>query len=202
MILSESDSNSNPYFMMPLQSKLTQEQIDELLSTLKARFEKHMHRHADLNWKDVQSRLQANPDKLWSLNEMENTGGEPDVVAYDQAQDTYLFFDCAAESPKQCRSICYDQDALESRKENKPKHSALGMAEEMGIKILNEEQYRLLQTLGHFDMKTSSWIETPAAIRALGGALFADYRYATVFVYHNGAESYYAARGFRGALEV
>lgn len=202
MILSESDSNSNSYFMMPLQSKLTQEQIDELLSTLKARFEKHMHRHADLNWNDVQSRLQANSDKLWSLNEMENTGGEPDVVTYDQAQDTYLFFDCAAESPKQRRSTCYDQKALDSRKENKPKHSALGMAEEMGIEILDEAQYRLLQSYGKVDTKTSSWIKTPATIRTLGGALFADCRYATIFIYHNGAESYYAARGFRGALEV
>jgi len=188
--------------METLERKLNQQQVEELLSLLKTRFEKHMHRHAGLNWDDVQARIQANPDKLWSIQQMELSGGEPDVVGRDEAQGAYIFFDCAAESPKQRRSICYDQGALESRKENKPKQSALGMAEEMGIKILNEGQYRQLQTLGHFDMKTSSWIETPAPIRALGGALFADYRYGTVFVYHNGAESYYAARGFRGVLEV
>jgi hypothetical protein len=188
--------------MKTLQKKIAQEQIEELLSTLKTRFDKNMNRHANLTWPDVQARLQANPDKLWSLHEMEVTGGEPDVVGFDEENNAYIFFDCAAESPKQRRSTCYDQKALDSRKENKPKHSAIGMATEMGIEILNEEQYRLLQTLGHFDMKTSSWIKTPSTIRDLGGALFADYRYGTVFVYHNGAESYYAARGFRAALKV
>lgn len=182
--------------------QLTSEQTEALLAQLSKRFTNNMHRHPNVNWDEVQSRLQANSNKLWSLNEMENTGGEPDVVAYDQAQDTYVFFDCTAESPKQRRSICYDQEALDSRKENKPKHSALGMAEEMGIEILDEAQYRLLQTYGKVDTKTSSWIKTPDDIRALGGALFADYRYATIFIYHNGAESYYAARAFRGVLKV
>ena len=188
--------------MKSLHVKLTQEQTEALLANLKTRFENNMNRHAELNWDKVQARLNVNPDKLWSLNEMEITGGEPDVVTYDEKTGAYIFNDCSPESPKQRRSICYDEAALESRKENKPKHSAKGMAEEMGIKILNEEQYRLLQTLGTFDMKTSSWIETPPAIRDLGGALFADYRYGAVFVYHNGAESYYAARGFRGLLSI
>lgn len=188
--------------MTNFHTQLSSEQREALIALLRKRFTDNMHRHPDLNWEDIQVRLHTKPDKVWSLNEMEMTDGEPDVVAYDVSQGAYLFFDCAAESPKQRRSICYDQKALESRKENKPKHSAKGMAEEMGIEILNEEQYRLLQTFGKFDLKTSSWIETPSQIRDLGGALFGDYRYGTVFIYHNGAESYYAARGFRGVLKV
>jgi hypothetical protein len=169
---------------------------------LKARFEKNMNRHKGLDWTKVKTRLEGNAEKLWSLNEMENTGGEPDVVGYDKNTDEYIFYDCSAESPKNRRSICYDDEALASRKENKPDDSAMGMAADMGIEILTEEQYRALQKLGNFDTKTSSWIKTPADIRKLGGAIFADRRYDTVFVYHNGAESYYAARAFRGSLKV
>ena len=181
---------------------LSPEQHSTLLKTLKDRFEKNKVRHKDLEWDKIQAKLEANPEKMWSLNEMERTGGEPDVVSFDKNTDEYLFYDCSAESPKDRRSICYDQEALESRKENKPKNSAIAMASEMGIELLTEEQYRELQQLGNFDTKTSSWIQTPADIRKLGGAIFADFRYGTVFVYHNGAESYYAARGFRGLLRV
>ncbi|MEO8382162.1 MAG: DUF4256 domain-containing protein [Acidobacteriota bacterium] len=177
-------------------------QRNELLSALKERFEQNSHRHRKVVWAELQSRLEANPDKLWSLHEMEQTGGEPDVVGYDKKADVYLFFDCSAESPKGRRSVCYDREALESRKENKPRGSALDLAAAMGIELLSEEQYRELQNLGEFDTKTSSWVKTPAEIRKLGGAIFCDRRYDTVFVYHNGAESYYAARGFRGVLRV
>lgn len=182
--------------------ELSPEEREALLSTLKARFEKNMKRHQGLEWANVQARLQANPDKLWSLNAMELSGGEPDVVGLDQQTGEAIFYDCAAESPNGRRSICYDHEALESRKENKPKNSAIGMAEAMGVEILTEEQYRELQRLGNFDTKTSSWIKTPSAIRELDGALFCDRRYNTVFVYHNGASSYYAARSFRGSLRV
>lgn len=185
-----------------MKRELSAEEIKQLLETLKSRFLKNMHRHKNIDWAGVLKRLECAPDKLWSLRQMEETGGEPDVVGLDAESGAYLFYDCAAESPKGRRSICYDPQALNERKENKPDNSALGLAEEMGIKILNEEQYRKLQQLEVFDAKTSSWIETPANIRELGGALFADYRYATVFVYHNGAQSYYAARGFRGELRV
>jgi hypothetical protein len=181
---------------------LSPEQRSTLISVLKDRFEKNKVRHKGLEWSNVQAKLEANTEKLWSLNEMERTGGEPDVVGFDKNKDEYLFYDCSAESPKDRRSICYDQEALDSRKENKPKNSAVAMASEMGVELLTEEQYRELQQLGNFDTKTSSWIQTPADIRKLGGALFADFRYNTVFVYHNGAESYYAARGFRGLLRV
>lgn len=174
----------------------------ELLEILKERFDKHPKRHKGLDWVKVQARLEAAPEKLWSLNEMEMTGGEPDVIAYDKKTDEYIFCDCAAESPKGRRSVCYDSLALASRKEHKPKDSALGMATDMGIKLLTEEQYRELQQLGDFDLKSSSWVHTPDAIRKLGGAVFCDRRYNTVFMYHNGAESYYAARGFRGLLRV
>ena len=182
--------------------ELLPEQRNELLKTLKIRFEKNMHRHKALKWADVQSRLEAHPEKLWSLNAMEVTGGEPDVVGHDKKTGEYIFYDCSAESPKGRRSICYDHEALESRKEHKPEDSAINMANEMDIEILTEEQYRELQKLGAFDLKTSSWVKTPTEIRKLGGALFCDRRYNTVFVYHNGAESYYAARGFRGAIKV
>ncbi|UCH61529.1 MAG: DUF4256 domain-containing protein [Anaerolineales bacterium] len=182
--------------------ELSPEQREIILATLKARFEKNMNRHAGLEWVKVQAKLEANPGKLWSLNEMESTGGEPDVVGYDEIGGAYLFYDCSAESPKGRRSICYDRAALEARKEYKPENSALDMAAAMGIEILTEEQYRQLQKLGNFDTKTSSWVKTPAAIRKLGGAIFCDRRYDHVFVYHNGAESYYAARGFRGSLRV
>jgi hypothetical protein len=182
--------------------QLASEQQNELLTILKTRFEKNKNRHIDLKWDKIQQKLEAEPEKLWSLNEMERTGGEPDVVAYDSQTDTYTFYDCAAESPKGRRSICYDPEALESRKEHKPTNSAMNMAAEMGIEVLTEAQYRHLQTLGNFDAKSSSWIATPSEIRNLGGALFCDFRYATVFVYHNGAESYYAVRGFRGSLTV
>ncbi len=178
------------------------EQRQELLNTLKARFERHANCHPGLEWAKVQARLESSPEKLWSLNEMESTGGEPDIVAYDETTGEYVFFDCSAESPKNRRSFCYDREALESRKENKPENCALDMAAAMGIEILTEEQYRALQKLGNFDTKTSSWVKTPPAVRKLGGALFCDRRYNTVFVYHNGAESYYAARGFRGSLRV
>jgi hypothetical protein len=182
--------------------KLAAEQHNELLGVLKGRFEKNMNRHKGLDWAKVQARLEENIEKLWSLNEMENTGGEPDVVGHDKKTGEYIFYDCSAESPKGRRSICYDHEALESRKEHKPADSAIGMATDMGIEILSEEQYRELQQLGNFDMKTSSWVKTPSDIRKLGGALFCDRRYGTVFTYHNGAESYYAARAFRGSLRV
>jgi hypothetical protein len=175
---------------------------DELLKTLKARFESNMHRHKNLKWNDVQARMTANPEKLRSLYEMERTGGEPDVVVYDKKTDEYIFYDCSADSPIGRRSLCYDGEALKSRKEHKPKGSALDMAAAMGVELLTEEQYRELQTLGEFDTKTSSWIHTPDEIRKLGGALFCDRRYEHVFTYHNGAESYYAARAFRGSLRV
>jgi hypothetical protein len=181
---------------------LSKKQHDELLTTLKARFEKNMDRHKGLEWSNVQAKLEASAGKLRSLHEMEKTGGEPDVVGHDKKTGEYIFYDCSAESPKERRSLCYDREALESRKENKPKGSALDMASAMGIELLTEEQYRELQKLGEFDTKTSSWVKTPSAIRKLGGALFCDRRYDTVFVYHNGAESYYAARGFRGLLKV
>ena len=175
---------------------------EELLGTLKARFEKNMNRHKGLDWAKVQAKLEANPEKLRSLNEMEITGGEPDVVGHDKKTGEYIFYDCSAESPKGRRSVCYDREALESRKEHKPKDNAIDMATAMGVELLTEDQYRVLQQLGEFDTKTSSWVQTPADIRKLGGALFCDRRYNTVFVYHNGAESYYGARGFRGSLRV
>lgn len=177
-------------------------QRDELLATLKARFEEHMHRHEDLQWEKVQARLDGHPDKLWSLNEMEGSGGEPDVVGQDRKTGEYLFVDCSPESPEGRRSVCYDDEALESRKKHRPEASAVGMATAMGAGLLTEEQYRRLQQLGEFDTKTSSWLRTPPNIRRLGGAIFGDYRFGAVFVYHNGAESYYAARGFRCALRV
>jgi len=182
--------------------ELSREQREELLRALKARFEKNMNRHKGLEWAKVQAKLQANTAKLWSLNEMERTGGEPDVVGRDIKTGEYIFYDCSAESPKGRRSVCYDREALESRKEHKPKDNAIDMAAAMGIELLTEEEYRELQKLENFDLKTSSWVKTPAGIRKLGGALFCDRRYDTVFVYHNGAESYYAARGFRGSLRV
>lgn len=174
----------------------------EMLSTLQKRFLEHMHRHTDLDWQKIQHKLEGNPKKLAVLQKMEETGGEPDVVDFDEKSGEYIFFDCAAESPKERRSFCYDRDALEKRKENKPKNNALDKAAEMGIEMLSEEDYRYLQTLGSFDTKTSSWLKTPDNIRKLGGAIFGDFRYGTVFIYHNGAESYYAARGFRGKLKV
>ncbi|WP_374446043.1 DUF4256 domain-containing protein [Epilithonimonas sp.] len=182
--------------------QLSAEQQEELIKTLKTRFEKNSKRHENIQWEDVLKKLESNPAKLWSLNEMEKTEGEPDVVSYDKNTNEYLFFDCSAESPKGRRSLCYDRAALNSRKEHKPVNSAIDLANEIGIEILNEEQYRYLQMLGNFDLKTSSWIKTPDDIRKLGGALFCDRRYNTVFLYHNGAESYYAARGFRGILRV
>ena len=182
--------------------ELYPDQIEELLKTLKSRFVKNMNRHADMEWSHVQTKLEANVEKLWSLHEMEQTGGEPDVVRYDNQTSEFIFYDCSIESPTGRRSLCYDHEALESRKENKPRDSATMMASEMGIEILTEEQYRALQRLGKFDTKTSSWIKTPAPIRKLGGSIFGDFRYGQVFVYHNGAESYYAARGFRGCLKV
>lgn len=175
---------------------------EELLGSLKARFEKNMNRHKDFEWVKVRERLDADPGKLWSINEMETTGGEPDVVDRDENTGEYVFYDCSAESPKGRRSLCYDHEALESRKEFKPANSALGLAAEIGVELLTEEQYRKLQELGEFDKKTSSWVQTPAAIRKLGGAFFCDRRYNHIFLYHNGAESYYAARGFRGLLRV
>jgi hypothetical protein len=182
--------------------KMSAELCSELLSTLKIRFEKNMPRHKGLEWAKVQAKLEANSEKCWSLNEMELSGGEPDVVGLDKKTGEYIFYDCAPESPKGRRSVCYDDEALEARKEHKPADSAMNMAADMGIELLTEEQYRELQKLGNFDMKTSSWITTPGAIRKLGGALFCDRRYDTVFLYHNGAESYYAARGFRGSLKI
>jgi len=181
---------------------LSKKQREELLGALKARFEKNMHRHKGLEWANAQSRLESHAEKLWSLHEMERTGGEPDVVGHDKKTGEYIFYDCSEESPKGRRSLCYDREALEARKENKPKGSAMDLARAMGIELLTEEQYRELQKLGEFDAKTSSWVRTPSAIRKLGGALFCDRRFDTVFVYHNGAESYYAARAFRGSLRV
>jgi hypothetical protein len=182
--------------------KLSSEQRSAILNTLKARFEKNKNRHKGIEWAKVEAKLEADPDKLWSLNEMEITDGEPDVVDFDKKTGEYIFYDCSAESPKGRRSLCYDGDALASRKEHKPEDSAVDMADAMGIALLTEEEYRALQELGKFDLKTSSWIVTPPAIRKLGGALFCDRRYDQVFVYHNGAESYYAARGFRGSLRI
>ncbi|TKC57655.1 DUF4256 domain-containing protein [Pedobacter hiemivivus] len=181
---------------------LSAEQSEELLNTLKERFHKNMNRHKDLEWAKVQAKIEAKPEKLWVLDEMEVTGGEPDVVGYDENTSEYIFYDCSAESPKGRRSLCYDREAWESRKEHKPANNVIDTAAAMGIELLTEEQYRALQEFGKFDTKTSSWLRTPADIRKLGGAIFADYRYGKVFVYHNGAESYYAARAFRGSLRV
>jgi hypothetical protein len=188
--------------MSSIKKKLLSEQRDELISVLKTRFEKNMARHKGIVWANVQTRLEANTAKLWSLHKMEETGGEPDVVGSDKKSGEYIFYDCSSETPKGRRSICYDHEALEARKEHKPENSAMQMAADMGIELLTEEQYRELQKLGKFDTKSSSWIKTPDAIRKLGGAIFADYRYGQVFVYHNGADSYYAVRGFRGSLTV
>lgn len=182
--------------------ELSSGERDELIGILKARFEKNRNRHNKLEWAEIQIRLEARPDKLWSLNEMERTGGEPDVVGRDKNTGEYIFYDCSAESPKGRRSLCYDREALEARKEHKPENNAMALAAEMGIELLTEEQYRELQQLGEFDTKTSSWVQTPSAIRKKGGSLFCDRRYNHVFVYHNGADSYYAARGFRGCLSV
>ena len=181
---------------------LNAKQTDKLLNDLKNRFENNMSRHKGLDWNKIEAKLKSNFTKLWSLNEMEITGGEPDVVTYDKKTDEYIFFDCAAESPAGRRSICYDREGLESRKEHRPKNNAIDMAADMGIELLTEEQYRDLQKLGTFDSKTSSWLKTPTAIRKLGGAIFADFRFGHVFVYHNGAQSYYGGRAFRGSLRV
>lgn len=183
-------------------SELKGREREELLEVLEARFKKNMRRHKGIDWAKVRAKLEASPDKLRALHEMEKTGGEPDVVAHDKKTGEYVFYDCSPESPKGRRSVCYDPEALKSRKEHKPKHSAVGMAAEMGIELLTEEQYRDLQELGEFDLKTSSWVATPPSIRKLGGAVFCDRRYDHVFLYHNGAESYYAGRGFRGSLRV
>lgn len=182
--------------------ELSPEHREELIEELKARFEANMNRHKGLAWAKVQAKLEATPEKLWSLSEMEKTGGEPDVVGFDKKTGEYIFYDCSPESPKDRRSLCYDRQALESRKEHKPKSSALDLAAAMGIEVLTEEQYRELQTLGEFDLKTSSWVKTPGAVRKLGGAIFCDRRFGRIFTYHNGAESYYAARAFRGSLRV
>jgi len=182
--------------------ELSPEQREELIRSLKARFEKNRDRHKVLEWSKIQAKLEANPEKLWSLSEMERTGGEPDVVGFDQPSGKYIFYDCSAESPKDRRSLCYDREALESRKEHKPENNAVDIAAGMGIELLTEEQYRELQKLGNFDTKTSSWVKTPPGIRKPGGALFCDRRYNQVFVYHNGADSYYGVRGFRGSLRV
>ncbi|MBK8398916.1 MAG: DUF4256 domain-containing protein [Leptospiraceae bacterium] len=184
------------------QKKLSAQQAQEILKLLNSRFEKNKKLHKGMEWDKIKSKLLANQEKLWSLNEMERTGGEPDVIGYDKKTDEFIFFDCSPESPKGRRSFCYDRQALEARKENKPENNAIDAASAIGIEILTEEQYRELQKLGEFDLKTSSWIKTPAEIRKLGGALFCDRRYDTVFLYHNGAESYYAVRGFRGSLRV
>jgi len=181
---------------------VSKKQREEILSALKTRFEKNINRHKGIGWAEVQARLEAKADKLWSLHEMERTGGEPDVVAHDKKTGEYVFYDCSTETPKDRRSLCYDREALNSRKENKPRGNAVDMAAAMGVELLTEEEYRALQKLGEFDAKTSSWVKTPSNIRKLGGALFCDRRFDTVFVYHNGAESYYAARGFRGSLRV
>jgi hypothetical protein len=187
---------------MENKKELSPTQHEELIRSLKARFEKNINRHKSLEWAKLQTKLEANSEKLWSLNEMERTGGEPDVVGYNDKTGEYIFYDCSLESPNGRRSLCYDREGLESRKENKPENNTIDMASAMGIELLTEEQYRELQKLGNFDTKTSSWVKTPSDIRKLGGALFADYRYGNVFVYHNGAESYYAARAFRGSLRV
>ncbi|MCD1118164.1 DUF4256 domain-containing protein [Chryseobacterium turcicum] len=187
---------------MAAKKLISAQESTELLNTLKKRFEKNKKRHEKLDWSKIEEKLNSNPAKLWSLNEMEISGGEPDVVDYDEKTNEYLFFDCSAESPKGRRSFCYDLEALDSRKEHKPQNDIITVATEMGIEILSEEQYRFLQNLGEFDLKTSSWIKTPKEIRELGGAIFCDRRYNTVFVYHNGANSYYAARAFRGVLKV
>jgi len=187
---------------MENKKELTSVQLEELIKALKDRFEKNINRHKDIEWASVQAKLEAHPEKLWSLSEMGKTGGEPDVVDQDKTTGEYIFHDCSPESPKGRRSICYDREALESRKEHKPENNALDMAANMGIELLTEEQYRELQKLGNFDMKTSSWVKTPSEIRKLGGAIFCDRRYDHVFVYHNGAESYYGVRGFRGELKV
>ena len=187
---------------MKTKKQLSPAQSEELLTTLKARFEKNMNRHKGVEWAKVQAKLEANTEKLWSLNEMETTGGEPDVVGLDKKTGDYVFYDCSAESPKGRRSICYDREALNARKEHKPKDSAIDMATAIGVELLSEEQYRELQKLGEFDLKTSSWVQTPSNIRKLGGALFCDRRYNQVFLYHNGADSYYGARGFRGSLTI
>lgn len=184
------------------QKVLSRDQHEQLLEVLKDRFENNMHRHTNLTWDQVENKLVAHPDKLWSLNEMERTGGEPDVVDYDQSEVEYIFYDCSAESPKERRSVCYDREGLESRKKYKPKNNAIDMASDMGIELLTEQDYRALQKLESIDMKTSSWLKAPSDIRDLGGALFGDYRYGRVFVYHNGASSYFGARGFRGSLRV
>ncbi|MDG5789759.1 DUF4256 domain-containing protein [Evansella sp. AB-P1] len=188
--------------MINEKKELSPEQCEELLKTLEARFVENMNRHKEIEWENVRVKLQANTEKMWSLNEMEVTAGEPDVVDYDIKTGEYIFYDCSAESPKGRRSVCYDREALESRKKHKPENNAIDMATSMGIELLTEAEYRELQNLGNFDMKTSSWVKTPASIRKLGGAIFCDRRYDTVFVYHNGAESYFAARGFRGSLRV
>ena len=188
--------------MKGIKKELSPEQREELLSALKARFEHHMNRHEGIEWPKVKAKLEADNEKIWSLNEMERTGGEPDVVGRDKKTGEYIFYDCSAESPKGRRSVCYDREALESRKKHKPENSAIDMATAMGIELLTEEQYRALQKLENFDKKTSSWVQTPSDIRDLGGALFCDFRYGQVFVYHNGADSYYSARGFRGSLTV
>ncbi len=188
--------------MAKTKKELTPQQRDELLKTLRERFEKNMDRHTGLDWRKIQAKLEADPGKLWTLDEMEVTGGEPDVVGQDKKSGAYMFVDCAAESPKGRRSLCYDRDALESRKAHKPANSAMDMAKEMGIELLTEEQYHALQELGKFDAKTSSWLKTPSGVRELGGAIFGDWRFGRVFVYHNGADSYYGARGFRGVLFV
>lgn len=185
-----------------MKKKLSPKENQELLKILKARFEKNMNLHQGIEWSKVQARLEAKPEKMWSLDEMEITGGEPDVVGFDKKTGEFIFYDCSAETPKDRRSFCYDNEALAARKEHKPKNSAVGMADEMGIKLLTEEEYRELQKLGAFDTKTSSWLATPPEIRKLGGAIFGDYRFGRVFVYHNGAESYYAGRAFRGSLRV
>lgn len=182
--------------------KLSVEEHEKLLDTLKVRFEKNMHRHKSIEWENVKVNLDSNPKKLWSLNQMDLTDGEPDIVGYDEITNEYVFYDCSKETPKGRRSVCYDNEALESRKQHKPQNSAIGMANYMGIEILSEEEYRYLQTLGEFDTKTSSWLKTPAEIRKLGGAIFGDFRYNNVFVYHNGADSYYGVRGFRGSLRI
>ncbi|TBW30019.1 DUF4256 domain-containing protein [Gramella sp. KN1008] len=187
---------------MPGKKELSAQQAAEFIELLKARFEKYRERHLGISWPEVQTKLQENTDKLWSLNEMEKTGGEPDVLGHDEDTDEFIFYDCAPESPKGRRSTCYDREAWEARKQHRPKYNAVDMATEMGIELLTEAQYRELQRLGDFDSKTSSWLKTPSEIRELGGAIFGDFRYNTVFIYHNGAQSYYASRGFRGVLRI
>jgi len=186
----------------PTNKFLSQEQVMELINILKMRFEKNMIRHKDIDWENIQTKLEVSAEKIWSLNEMEKTGGEPDVVSFDNTTGEFIFYDCSPETPKGRRSLCYDRQALESRKQFKPENNALDMAAEMGIEVLTEEEYKELQKMGNFDLKTSSWVKTPNEIRKLGGALFCDRRYDTVFLYHNGADSYYGVRGFRGSLRV